>query len=783
MTIAERLALLQRTVADLVSDSSVREVVGRVLDGAARAVRAPGFVLLLDEPAWADGRVFGRGLDEATAAEIATQVVDAPDGAHHGRLVAEIRSARRSYGRLVAVGPQAVDFLQAELATLRCYARLAAAALDSATALAEARQQARIAHVLLELATDLAEASSVDEVAARTARAVPALLGCERAVVLLPDPDGTAGRLAGHMGFPAGGVPALRGFAVPASALPGATQAAGHRADDLLNPYRSITGDSGPLEALTVPITSNGTLLGWVVALIAATPDLPGRTMELAERLGGLTSHAATAIRNARLHEELSHRAVHDALTGLPNRTLILDRIEQLLARVNRNNNVAAALHIGVDRFRDVNDNLGHEAGDELLRAVADRLNRAVRDTDTVGRLSGDEFVVLVEGDRFDAGPQLAAERLLHVLREPFQLGGAFERPLTVTATIGIAVAETPDSRGLLRDADIALRAAKAAGRDRYTVFHNDMRALTSQRLELDMALRSALDDGQFRLVYQPVVELTTMRVTGVEALLRWRHPRLGEVQPDRFIPLLERDGLIRQVGAWVLHEACRQASALHAAGCRLDMAVNVSAEQLTTDLLDTVNAALAAAELDPEFLLLEITESVLMHDAEHVAELLAVLKERGARIAIDDFGTGYSSLAYVRQFPVDALKIDRSFVAGMSDSTESDALIHTLVQLGRILGLTTIAEGIENANQLERLREAGCSAGQGYLVAAPLEPAELLGFLYRYPPGRAAISRSHPVAGPAPTGTPAARTTGGAPAPRPAPGPVPAATTSSTRR
>ena len=427
----------------------------------------------------------------------------------------------------------------------------------------------------------------------------------------------------------------------------------------------------------------------------------------------------------ARREEELSFMATHDALTGLPNRTLILDRVEQMLARCARGQTQVAALYIDIDNFKTVNDTLGHAAGDQLLQAVAARLDGVVRGSDALGRLGGDEFVVISEELSLDAGPELIAERLLEALKPSFKLGVAEETGFTVSASIGIALGGRTSAEELLREADIAMYRAKWDGRNRYAVFETGMQDTIQQRAELEMDLRDALDRNEFFLAYQPTFALSDMSPTGVEALIRWKHPVRGIVPPDEFIPLAEEIGLIAEIGKWVLDQACSQGAAWREAGYEIGMAVNVSARQLDSDqLIADVEGALADSSLDPGALTLEITETTLMRNVEETSRRLAALKQLGVRIAIDDFGTGYSSLAHLQRFPVDALKIDRSFITGLSQNKEGEALIHTLVQLGKALSIETLAEGIEQQQQLSKLRDEDCDSGQGVLFARPLDVA-----------------------------------------------------------
>jgi diguanylate cyclase (GGDEF)-like protein len=420
---------------------------------------------------------------------------------------------------------------------------------------------------------------------------------------------------------------------------------------------------------------------------------------------------------------QLSHQSLHDGLTDLPNRILALDRAQQMLARSRRLQTPVAALFIDLDGFKHVNDTFGHAAGDELLRTVAARLMTVVREGDTAARLGGDEFVVLLEGSTLDAGPELVAERLLEVLCQPYDLTDTLGRHVSVTASIGIALGIRDTADELLRDADLALYGAKAAGRNRYLLFESSMQTTSQHRLTLEMDLAEALERKQLFLLYQPTFDLRTESVIGVEALIRWRHPTRGVILPDEFIPIAEDSGLIVLIGRWVLDEACRQASVWRHAGHLIGMSVNVSARQLDDDeLIEDVRNALQESGLEPESLTLEVTETTLMRDAEAAAKSLVLLKGLGVRIAIDDFGTGYSSLAYLRQFPADALKIDRSFIDGIATSKASAALIHTLVQLGKTLDIETLAEGIEDQAQLETLQREQCDHGQGFLFSRPLD-------------------------------------------------------------
>ncbi len=424
---------------------------------------------------------------------------------------------------------------------------------------------------------------------------------------------------------------------------------------------------------------------------------------------------------------ELEYRALHDPLTDLPNRILVLDRAEQILARARRHDAPVTALFVDIDGFKQLNDRFGRQVGDEVLQHVGARLNAVLRDSDTVGRLGGDEFVMLVDSAGLDAAPELVAERILDVLRQPIGLLHGSCPEISLTASIGIATGRPASAEDLMADAGLALHKAKSIGRNGYVKFESAMQTAAQDRIQLEADLGEALAGDQFFLVYQPMVDLQSEQIVGVEALLRWRHPTSGVIAPAAFIPIAEDDGSIVAIGRWVLEQACAQGAAWNRAGHGLNVSVNLSARQLERpELVAEVRDVLARSGLDPAVLTLEITETALMRDPDATAGLLAELKTLGVRIAVDDFGTGYSSLAYLRQFPVDSLKIDRTFITGLALSSEAHALTHTLIQLGSALGLETVAEGVEHHSQVRELQREGCDLAQGFLFARPLSPDAL---------------------------------------------------------
>jgi diguanylate cyclase (GGDEF)-like protein/PAS domain S-box-containing protein len=460
----------------------------------------------------------------------------------------------------------------------------------------------------------------------------------------------------------------------------------------------------------------------------------------------GLVLNTRDITERKNFEEQLSHQAFHDSVTGLANRALFQNRVAHALERCARTDAGVSILFLDLDDFKTVNDSLGHAAGDRLLAEVGDRLDRCIRTADTAARLGGDEFAILLEDGGFEMAAEIA-ERVMEELGKPCHLEG---KEVFVRASIGIAFADLfsdqrPDD--LLRDADLAMYMAKSQGKGRYQVFEPVMHQTVLERLELKADLQRAVERQEFVLHYQPIFVLETGRISGVEALVRWRHPTRGLVAPDQFIPLAEECGLIVPLGYWVLAEACRRALDLEQFrtddGPPLTMSVNLSAKQLQQpDLIDQVRQNLEATGVDPSRLALEITESVMMADMEVSAVRLQQLKDLGVQIALDDFGKGYSSLNYIRQFPVDILKVDKSFIDGVDQDGEVSALTGAIIDLASVLKIRPVAEGIEESEQLERLIELGCDLGQGFLFSRPLEPGALSDFIVER--GRAATDE-HP--------------------------------------
>jgi diguanylate cyclase (GGDEF)-like protein/PAS domain S-box-containing protein len=434
-----------------------------------------------------------------------------------------------------------------------------------------------------------------------------------------------------------------------------------------------------------------------------------------------------------RMEAELERLALYDSLTGLPNRALFSDRLSHAIERRGREQ-ATAVYFLDVDRFKRINDSLGHSAGDEVLREVAARIQRMLRPHDTVARFGGDEFTVLCESVGGVLEAVGVADRLQREIALPLRAGGA---ELRLTASIGIALAEPGedvDCSRLVEDADAAMYRAKERGGARTELFDVAMRERAVDALSIEQELQRGLERGELRLFYQPLVSLDSGEMVGTEALIRWEHPERGLLAPDKFLPIAEESGLIVQVGAWAVGEACRRLrdwDRLSGGPSAFSLAVNLSARELThPDVVSTVLNAVRRSALDPSRLTIEVTESTAMADRDSGFRALRELSDAGVRIAIDDFGTGYSSLDHLREMPADILKIDRSFVAGMAANSPDSALVAAAVAMGRALEMEVVAEGIETSEQVADLRELGCRLGQGFLFARPLPPEELDGLL-----------------------------------------------------
>jgi diguanylate cyclase (GGDEF)-like protein len=472
---------------------------------------------------------------------------------------------------------------------------------------------------------------------------------------------------------------------------------------------------------VAAPVRVTGDMAG---SLVARLPTAPERSRETRDLLAAFAQQVSLALTDARTVEAV-REAHQDPVTNLPNRGLFLKIFNRVLAARGEATEPTSVLFVDLDRFKAVNDSLGHEAGDELLASVADRIRGCVRASDTTARLGGDEFAVLLSDSPVEAATTIG-ERIIAAVKEPFRISG---RDVFIGASVGVASSREPsaDSKSLLNKADLAMYRAKKAGTGKVVVYEPHMHTEALDYLSLHGDLQFAMQEDQFRLQYQPLVRLDTGVIAGVEALVRWHSPTRGLVLPTDFIPIAEESGLISDIGQWVLETSAAQVAAWRRNSPDLTLNVNVSGHQLRHgQFTANVTRALAVAGLPASAVTLELTESVLMNDSEAALASLAGLREMGVQLSIDDFGTGYSSLAYLRELPVDELKIDRAFVDRVESTVEDLALVRTIVDLGHILGLRVVAEGIENAGQLAALRRLGCSYGQGHHLCRPVDPAEM---------------------------------------------------------
>ncbi len=594
----------------------------------------------------------------------------------------------------------------------------------SRSAEAAIARRARLSDVTAAIGRLAVDVTDSGQLADQVADMVAECLGVDGCSVLEALPDGRSMRVLASSRASAGRD--VGQIVLPEARALSGLSLASHEAvavEDVQNDPRLdqsvVLRESGLTGALSCTLRRQGEILGIIGAFTRER-----RTWEPEERqfLGLVATMLAAALARSRSEAEARRRALHDPLTGLPNRELFRDRLAGALARMRRGGPPPAVLLLDLDGFKVVNDSLGHHAGDELLRCIAPRLAEAVRAGDTVARLGGDEFVVLADGVQDESTAMLLAQRLEAAWREPVRIG---EAELHLSASVGVAVA-TPacDPDSLLRDADAAMYHAKRRGRGRFELFGAPLRDEALRRLALEQDLRRALEPEELHLEYQPVIDFDTNAVVSYEALLRWTHPERGSIGPDEFIGIAEDSGLMLPMGRWVLQTACAEAQRWPAG---VGIGVNLSARQVADpDLCEHVRGALAVTGLDPSRLTLEITESTLMEEAEAPLRTLEELRAMGVRLALDDFGTGYSSLSYLRRFALDTLKVDRSFVRDLGSDPHATPLVEAVVSMAGALGLAVVAEGVETEAQRAQLAALGCRYGQGYLLGRP-EPAAAL--------------------------------------------------------
>jgi diguanylate cyclase (GGDEF)-like protein len=727
-----QLQALQSAASDLADSYDLDAVLARIPERAASAVLAQGYLLAIDPPAGGPPLVHSAGLDPERARDLATALLT---GGALGpeAVVVDVASSRRHHGRLAALYSPGHRGMADERALLAAYAGHAAAVLDLHMALGDSRMEASRAGALLALSHELAGADESGQVADLVAAALPGIVGCDKAAVLLWDPDHGVLRPVSIEGLTEDESAIFMAVTITPADTPELMDLLA-KLEPLVLAYETVSPELRQLLGvlriggiLVVPLLAGGSLLGVTVSAWGNDPVPYDRLQEALVRMRGLADQAATALQKARLVEAVRHQSLHDSLTSLPNRVLFADRLEQAL-RGSARTGGAAVLFCDLDRFRQVNDVLGHAAGDELLRQVAARLRGALRPGDTVGRLSGDEFAVLLPGVTDEGAADEVARRVVGCFDEPFRIEG---RQLRVTTSVGVAVHVGPDGRGdwLLRAADAAMYVAKRRGRNQIAYTDGGVGSSLTVGPSLEEELGEAVEGKQLRLVLQPVVDVAAERVVGAEALLRWEHPRLGLLAPGSFIPLAEENGLIVSLDMWALRAACREAARWPAAadGSGPHVAVNLSGRTLGDPaLVEAVRTALVDSGLPAERLQLEVVESRSLVDLPGVVERLAAIRHLGVRVALDDFGTGFSTLSWLQRLPVDRIKVDRSFTAVLPEDRASEALLRGVVALGGELGVEVVAEGVETVEQLATIRAAGCHLVQGYLLGRPMPPEQL---------------------------------------------------------
>jgi diguanylate cyclase (GGDEF)-like protein len=724
---------LQRMAADLIAAEDVSAVLDLVVQRAGHAVLAPRFLLAVQLHDTDRLRVHHVGFRDDAAAERTAKGIMAgrpPSSA----LVVEVASKSRVYGSIAAIYPKGTKGTDVDVRLMSAYAAHAAAALESTATSEQAHRDRDTAQALLDLSRRLAGAATVPEVAQRLVDALPALAGgCRGSLYLWDEASSRLVFGAADPSTPRETIPdelVIADFEGAAELL-----ATGEPlwldVDELTGDIKHLLESTGVAHNASIPVVARGEFLGLVSASFVQKITDDERAL-LIERLSAFADQAAIALDNARLIERTRHQATHDGLTGLPNRPMLEDRATQLLADARRSGRSLGLLFVDLDRFKNVNDTLGHHAGDDLIRQVALRLRRELREVDTLARLGGDEFVVLLPDVGDEAGAAAVAERLVQALAASFTVGWS---EVFVTCSVGVAVSPCAgtDYQTLLQHADAAMYRAKAAGAGGWEL-HVPTVGGRQRRLELESALHGALANGELSVVYQPQVELRTGRIVGAEALVRWDHPVFGKVAPDVFIPIAEEAGLIGDIDRWVRLTALAQLRGWQdtgATGRDFRISFNVSTRELCNPYLPLQLAGdLAANGIDASVVELEITERVVMVDDESLVVILESLAAVGVRLAIDDFGTGSSVLRRLQRHPVDTLKIDRSFVGDLSAAGPSGAVVAALLQMGASLGIEVLAEGVETEQQRAALIGLGCSLAQGFLFSPPVGADELAGLL-----------------------------------------------------
>ncbi|MDX6637587.1 MAG: hypothetical protein QOJ01_1098 [Solirubrobacterales bacterium] len=737
--LANLLALLSETNDE---DGAIRVAVERVArdveaDGVA-LVRA-GQVVFAAGPAASElrridpGAVDGRIELESLGARVAT-VVELED--ELGMSLIVIRGLEReitdvevslvqAMGRALSLSVRSLGLVSNER---RMRSETELHAKENARLLVALRERQELLERLSRLQRSIVDRQPIHVVLADVVESGRELLGDDIVVVRLIDPDDPGhASVAASYGLESDAFDARRRSPVDDGVSGQAMMQGALVISDAVSGGPGLLDDDarrlGIAAAMAAPVYDHGELAG----SLAVASKHPGRAYELRDQqvLLSLAEHVSLALNHSRAVEDALREAFHDSLTGLPNRALLLDRLTHAITRAERTERTTAILFCDLDGFKTLNDSLGHSVGDRLLRQVGERISGCAGAADTVARLGGDEFAVLIEEALRPSDAARVAHRILRSLEDPFDLAG---REIFITASIGVATG-SGTAENLLRNADLAMYRAKSRGKGRYAIFEPEMHTAIVERLELELDLKRAVQRDELVLAYQPIYDLSDHTIVAFEALVRWQHPNLGLVVPDRFISLAEESGQISALGRWVLNAACSEATRWrdeHPGFPDLQVGVNISGVQIREPgLADDVAGALSASGLDASALTLEITETALMEDSEAVVGRLEELKELGVGLAVDDFGIGHSSLRYLQRFPLDNLKIDKAFIAGIGLEQDVPALVRAMVDLAQIFDLMVVAEGIERPEQIPELLDLGCTLGQGHYLSYPLAPQD----------------------------------------------------------
>ena len=731
--LAARFWELEGATLDLVGDGDPTHVLATIAERAAEACGATGHLLVLADPDGSAPTAINHGFVGGGGALVDETLHGLVDDGDPSRIVAELASARHRYGHLVMLFDDGHEVIPEERTIVTTYARHAATALDASAAITAARVREETASALLTLARSLADLTSVDDVAARIAELVPSIIGADQAAVLLWDGPSRSLRVRASTGVPDHLQEDIDELVVPIDEasldVPSST---GERPTIL-----SRAGARGFLADLMdrheetwiamAPVRVRGRMRGMITAGWRGANAVVSREA-VEERLAGVVDQAATALENAALLEQVRHQALHDGLTGLPNQTLFADRVATEITRAVRNRTRVVVGVLDLDRFKTVNDSLGHGAGDQLLVQVTDRLSRAMRAPDTLARMGGDEFTLLLP-DVVEGGESVVAERILEAFVQPFEVEG---HRLRISPSIGLA-AYPDDGDGfeqLLKCADVAMYRAKDRGRNRWVCYASGMAERAYDRLTLETDLYKALQRRELRVAYQPVARVSDGHIVATEALVRWAHPTLGLLMPDEFLPIAEDLGLMAEIDGWVLRQACLELGAATATGSVLErVAVNLSSRTLYHPALERLVAeALAAGGLDPARLTIEISEQVTGDRVHALGDALQTLRRSGVRIALDHFGRGHSALSQLGQLPIDELKVDASFLAGIDDVMTKSPVVEAIVAMGHGLGLEVVAHGVETDVQRAFAARVGFDLEQGWFVGRPVSAFDYAG-------------------------------------------------------